>query len=243
MNYITATASEVVERAVISYTYDPLYHLTGADYSGGVTATYAYAYDAVGNRTAMTDTAGSHTYTYDDANRLTKVDGVTYTWDDNGNLLSDGTRTFTYDAGDRLMQVVSGTVTTTFAYNGDGHRMRKVADGVTTTYVVALLDLPQVVVETTGGSSTAYLHGHDLPGLAPERRSGLGAAVGGWRWGRDAGAGVHALWGAAVARGRCCQRLRLHRRAGRWLHAIHIPARPVDGPSLWKVHQPRSLGW
>jgi hypothetical protein len=42
--------------------------------------------------------------------------------------------------------------------------MRKVADGVTTTYVVALLGLPQVLVETTGGSSTAYLHGHDLLG-------------------------------------------------------------------------------
>jgi hypothetical protein len=40
--------------------------------------------------------------------------------------------------------------------------MRKVADGVTTTYVIALLDLPQVVVETTGGSSTAYLYSHDL---------------------------------------------------------------------------------
>jgi YD repeat-containing protein len=40
---------------------------------------YAYAYDAVGNRTAMTETITStvvttHTYEYDDANRLTKVD-------------------------------------------------------------------------------------------------------------------------------------------------------------------------
>jgi len=55
------------------------------------------------------------------------------------------------------VQVVSGTLTTTFAYNGDGHRVRKVANGVTTTYVIAVLGLPQVVVETTGGSSTAYL--------------------------------------------------------------------------------------
>jgi RHS repeat-associated protein len=35
---------------------------------------------------------------------------------------------------------------------------------LTTTHVVALLGLPQVLVETTGGSSTAYLHGHDLLG-------------------------------------------------------------------------------
>jgi hypothetical protein len=53
----------------------------------------------LGNRTAMTKTIAptvvtTHTCEYDDANRLTNVDGVTYTWDDNGNLLSDGTRTF-----------------------------------------------------------------------------------------------------------------------------------------------------
>ena len=42
--------------------------------------------------------------------------------------------------------------------------MSKGVDGVITTYVVAVLGLPQVVVETTGGSSTAYLHGHDLLG-------------------------------------------------------------------------------
>jgi hypothetical protein len=29
-------------------------------------------------------------YVYDDANRLTSLNGVTYTWDNNGNLLNDG---------------------------------------------------------------------------------------------------------------------------------------------------------
>ncbi len=27
---------------------------------------------------------------YDNANRMTKAGGVTYTWDNNGNLLNDG---------------------------------------------------------------------------------------------------------------------------------------------------------
>ena len=35
------------------------------------------------------------------------------------------------------------------------------ADGVTTTYVITVLGLPHVLVETTGGQSTFYLHGHD----------------------------------------------------------------------------------
>ncbi|MBC7252201.1 MAG: hypothetical protein H5T62_18230 [Anaerolineae bacterium] len=73
----------------------------------------------------MTTSNGSTNYEYDAANRLTSVDGVAYTWDNNGNLLSDGTRTFQYDYANRLVQVVSGTLTTEFVYNGDGHRVVK----------------------------------------------------------------------------------------------------------------------
>jgi RHS repeat-associated protein len=48
------------------------------------------------------------------------------------------------------------------AGSGDGHHVQKVAVGVTTTYIIAVLGLPQVLVETTGGQSTVYLYGHDL---------------------------------------------------------------------------------
>jgi len=34
----------------------------------------------------------TNTYAYDIANRLTSVDAVAYSWDDNGNLLADGVR-------------------------------------------------------------------------------------------------------------------------------------------------------
>ena len=81
-------------------------------------------------------------------------------------------------------------MTSTFAYpstllrtgNGDGHRVRKVADGVTTTYVIAVLGLPHVLVETTDGQSTAYLYGHDLLGeegttWAWHLNDGLGSVV------------------------------------------------------------------
>jgi RHS repeat-associated protein len=90
------------------------------------------------------------------------VDGVSYTWDYNGNLLDDGVRTYEYDYGNRLVQVVSGTLTTTFTYNGDGHRVAKVENGQTTTYTVAVLGLSQVLVETSGSEMTRYVYGHDL---------------------------------------------------------------------------------
>jgi len=44
---------------VITYTYDPLSRLTGASYSGAYTYTFAYRYDAVGNRTVQTRTITS----------------------------------------------------------------------------------------------------------------------------------------------------------------------------------------
>ncbi len=102
-------------------------------------------------------------YEYDAANRLTSVDGVAYTWDANGNLLSDGVRSYSYDHADRLVRVVSGTSTTEFAYDGVGDRVAKTVNGVTTDYVLdPAAGLTQVLVERTGGQTTGYLYGHDL---------------------------------------------------------------------------------
>jgi len=69
----------------ISYVYDPLYRLKEANYTDG--QYFHYTYDAVGNRLSQIACIGTPTctpamtgYDYDIANRLTSVDGVTYTW-------------------------------------------------------------------------------------------------------------------------------------------------------------------
>ncbi len=83
--YHGSGAACTTQTTTIHYTYDPLQRLTGASYSGATTYTFAYAYDAVGDRTIQTQTITSTlvtTYTYDDANRLTSVndyDGATWT--------------------------------------------------------------------------------------------------------------------------------------------------------------------
>jgi YD repeat-containing protein len=51
--------------------------------------------------------------------------GTTATDGSLGNLLDDGVRTYEYDHANRLVEVVSGTLTTSFTYNGDGHRMSR----------------------------------------------------------------------------------------------------------------------
>jgi YD repeat-containing protein len=121
------------QTVTINYGYDDLYRLTSAAYSSG--ESFEYTYDAVGNRLSLTTGGGVVNYIYDAADRLTSVNGVPYTWDNNGNLLSNGVRTFTYDAADRLTGVSGGGVNATYTYNGDGLRVRRVVNGVPTPYV------------------------------------------------------------------------------------------------------------
>jgi hypothetical protein len=80
-------------------------------------------------------------YVYDDANRLTSVVGVSYTWENNGNLLHDGSKYYTYNRANRLAMVgLSPTqVSNKFYYNGLGDRPRfqntTGLPGVTVDYV------------------------------------------------------------------------------------------------------------
>jgi YD repeat-containing protein len=126
---------------VITYTYDPLGRLTGAEYSTG--ERYEYAYDAVGNRTAYTVTtplAGTAvtTYTYDAANRLLISSSpqrlITYTWDARGNLIGDGTFTYAYNAAGKMVRAQSITATIAYTYTADGLRVAQAVAGTVTTY-------------------------------------------------------------------------------------------------------------
>lgn len=159
----------VLTGTLISYTYDALYRLTRADYGpagAGLNGNYfAYTYDAVGNRTSEVACAGATpcapittTYSYDDANRLTSVNGQAYTWDANGNLLADGVLTYTYDAANRLITVTQGlTLTTGFTYNGLGDRVNQVVNGAVTTYT---LDLAAGLTQVLADGTFTYMYGN-----------------------------------------------------------------------------------
>ncbi|RLC61627.1 MAG: hypothetical protein DRI48_10545, partial [Chloroflexi bacterium] len=164
-NYVTVTPGGAVTLTrVISYTYDPLGRLTGAYYSTG--ESFEYAYDAVGNRTAMTETTaddGIRTtqYEYDAANRLTSVDGVTYTWDARGNLTNDSVFTYTYNAAGRMVRAQSLTATIVYTYTADGLRVAQSVDGDETTFAWDWASgLPELLRE----GDTLYLVGHETLG-------------------------------------------------------------------------------
>ncbi len=149
-----------LDTTAIDYAYDRLYRLRQASYTGSFTGTVAYEYDAVGNRTRQTQSFGTTVvtnYGYDNANRLTNVNGVTYTWDDNGNLTNDGMLTYAYDQANRLKQVTQGGNTYTYTYNGLGDRLSQTVGVTTTRYVLDPAGgLTQVL---TDGTST-YLYGN-----------------------------------------------------------------------------------
>jgi YD repeat-containing protein len=138
----------------IDYTYDPLYRLTAADYSSG--EYFHYTYDAAGNRLSEATREGINTYIYDAAHQITQVDGISYSWDENRNLISDGDRNFSYDHADRLVALSDQGSDYSFAYNSLGDRYQQTLDGDTTTYA---LDLAAGLTQVLSDGTTDYLYG------------------------------------------------------------------------------------
>ena len=96
----------------LTYTYDGLQRLIGAQESPG--SSYAYQYDVAGHP------------------RAGDVQGWTY--DAAGNLTGDGISTYSYDALGRLTAGTSGAQSSTYSYNGDGTLVGQASGGVTTGY-------------------------------------------------------------------------------------------------------------
>jgi RHS repeat-associated protein len=138
----------------ITYHYDSLYRLIDASYSTGTVFTYTY--DAVGNRATQQTLTQTTVYTYDNANRLTNVNGVAQIWDDNGNLVNDGASTYAYDSANRLITVTQGANVYIFAYNGQGDRVRQTTNSTVTTYT---LDLNAGLTQVLADGANTYLYG------------------------------------------------------------------------------------
>jgi RHS repeat-associated protein len=167
--HIRQTPSYVLSRATITYTYDPLYRLTAANYNTG--QVYTYTYDAVGNRLGDGAPARINVYTYDDANRLATINGTaTYNWDNNGNLLFDGAFNYIYDATNRLTEGSPyhgpGSTTYDYTYTGLGdleHTLVTVCVGISCSYtpITMTLDLASGLTQNLADGTNTYLYGND----------------------------------------------------------------------------------
>jgi RHS repeat-associated protein len=84
------------------------------------------------------------------------MDGIAYTWDYSGNLLSDGVYTYTYDAANRLVGVSGAGLAVSYSYNGLGDRLSETANELTTQYT---MDLNAGLTQVLQDGTNTYLYG------------------------------------------------------------------------------------
>ena len=137
-----------------TYTYDAQGQLT-REYDPDKKLYLGYQYDAGGNLTEVRSyPAGAEggpegtgtvlkTFAYDSTwkDQLASVtmDGKTrnFTYDANGNLLSDGKYTYSWTKGSLLEKVTGSGLEATYTYDASGIRTSKTVNGVTTEYLTA----------------------------------------------------------------------------------------------------------
>ena len=151
------------------YGYDPLSQLIQAQYAplgatptrkATLARTTKYAYDPVGNRLSVTDTAGltPASYSTNALNQYTNVDGAALGYDGNGNLTSRPGWNYAYDAQNRLVSARSATSSVTFAYDARNRCVQRTVNGVAAHLAY---DGWTLLEERTAAGSLAarYVHG------------------------------------------------------------------------------------
>ena len=136
------------------YTYDADGQLTLVT-TGGLT-TESYAYDANGNRSSTSAVA-----TYDAADLLSTLDGMTYTFDADGFLATRGADTFQFSARGELLSATVGGETVTYAYDALGRRVSRTLAGETTQYLYGNPGNPFQVTASRepSGALSVYYYG------------------------------------------------------------------------------------
>jgi RHS repeat-associated protein len=138
----------------------------------GVALTHAYAYDAAGNRTKLTQNGVVRTSTVNALNQLLSESNpaVSYAYDVHGNRVQRKAGTLTetlgYDFDARLASYTAGTTSASYAYNGLGERVKKTVGSVVTA---SYQDGPEVILEKQGSVTTFYLHGPGIDALLAKK--------------------------------------------------------------------------
>lgn len=154
------------------YTYDSAGRMTSKvnkKANGTVITSYAFTMDNAGNhlsetltepsitaglQTIANETVNYGTYPF---NRIQNQGSFNFTHNTAGDITQAGSSSFTYDINDNMLTAPNST----FSYDGAGNRRAKTVSGANTRYVLSILGMSQVLMET--GSSNAvqnhYVYG------------------------------------------------------------------------------------
>ncbi|MDG9667079.1 DUF6531 domain-containing protein [Hahella sp. CR1] len=148
-----------------SYVYDKanrLISLTNAKSNGAIISSHLYTLDILGNHTHEEReepfppifSPGTTTYTYDAENRLTNVNGVSNTFNNNGSMTAKGTDTYAYDFADRLMELSIAGTKISYKYDGVGNRYIRTQNSITTRFTLDTnTSLTNILAETDSSNS------------------------------------------------------------------------------------------
>ncbi len=120
----------------------------------------SYSYDRVGNRI---DSLEYDDWLYNGFNQLVSYDDKEFSYDDNGNMISDGQKHYSYNASNRLTNVEqNGNTISNYRYDPLGRRISKTVNGVTTYF---LYDDTGLLAEydSQGGLITEYIYKQGAP--------------------------------------------------------------------------------
>ena len=151
-----------------TYEYDDANQLTREN-NQAAGKTWVWTYDDAGNILTKTEYAyttnadpgtaisSPNTYTYPEGTNvwgdlLTAYNGVTISYDANGNPLSDGTWSYTWERGRQLKSMTNGSTTWTFTYDASGMRTKRTNGTTTYSYVYNGSSLSKMTV----GSNVLY---------------------------------------------------------------------------------------
>ena len=95
-----------------------------------------YVYDAAGNRISTLVNGVATSYSSNALNQYTSVGGAGYSYDADGNLLSDGLRSYEYNSENRMIRASAGADVWEYEYDLLGNRSAVIHNGQRTTYLV-----------------------------------------------------------------------------------------------------------
>ena len=155
---VTSITDGINSSRTQTFTYDYLNRLSSATSTGY--GTLDYAYTEIGNMT-LNDRVGTYTYPqgivgqpYGPAHphAVSSAGGISYNYDNNGNLTSGNGRTITWHYDNKPRTITAGGTTVTYVYDYAGQRAKKTVGSTTTRYIGKLY-------ECAGSTCTTYIFG------------------------------------------------------------------------------------
>jgi len=162
--------SETSNQGTWSYSYDAIGQLVGATFASSNPAVISnqsrqYVYDAAGNRISTLVNGVATSYSSNALNQYTSVGGTGYSYDADGNLLSDGLRSYQYNSENRMIRATAGADVWEYEYDLLGNRSAVIHNGQRTFYLVDPFAGFGDVVGTynaDGSLQARYVHGNGL---------------------------------------------------------------------------------